>query len=156
MKNAYLLIGLCMVLCGCGEDAPPTKNSSYTTPTFKKSEPAVASPAPQEQQKVAGAQAAQSSQPAQPIQAAQVSVPPTTATGAPPTTVTSSAATSSAPAKDSKIPSQRPATQVMGDASAAIDYGTGAVPIAAKRKQADKIQSIQDQHNQKMKKALGE
>jgi hypothetical protein len=122
MKNISLIFGLCMMLCGCGEDAPPLKSNSYTPPAYKKSEPAVVAPAP------SGA----TNRTAQPA---------------------STAAT--APAKDTKVtPLQRPATQILNDATAVVDYGMGTTPISAKQKQSDKIQSIQNQHNQDTQKAL--
>ena len=124
MKNVSLLFGLCLMLCGCGEDAPPSKSDSYTPPTYKKNEPAVVTPK----------QSAPASRTAQPASAAVT-----------------------APAKDTKgTPLQRPATQILNDASAVVDYGMGATPISAKQKQSDKIQSIQNQHNQDMQKALKE
>lgn len=33
-----------MMLCGCGEDAPPLKSNSYTPPNFKGNEPAASAP----------------------------------------------------------------------------------------------------------------
>ena len=121
MKNIVPVFGLFLILCGCGEDAPPSKSGSYTPPAFKKSESTVVSPAQ-------SAPAAQTTQPA-------------------------SAAAD--PAKDTKgTTMQRPATQIINNASATVDYGMGATPISAKQKQSDKIQSIQNQHNQDMQKAL--
>jgi hypothetical protein len=124
MKNVLSILGLCLMLCGCGEDAPPSKSGSYTPPTFRKNEPAVVAPVQPEAAKTAA------SQPTQPATAA------TTA------------------AKDTKTPMQRPSTQILNDAAAVVDYGTGATPLNVKKKQTDKIQSIQNQHNQDMQKAL--
>ena len=36
----FLISGSCLMLCGCGEDAPASKSNSYTAPNFKKQEPA--------------------------------------------------------------------------------------------------------------------
>jgi hypothetical protein len=119
MKNILLIFGFCLMLCGCGEDAPPSKSNSYTPPAFKKNEPAVVSPA----------QAA-SSQTAQPA------------------TVT--------PSKDAQSTGQRVGTQIISDAAAVVDYGTGATPLTIKKKQTDKIQSIQNQRNQSTQKSLNE
>ena len=125
-KNIYLVLWLCLILSGCGEDAPPSKsNSFYTPPTFKKNESAVVSP----------------DQPARPQEAVTKTAQPVTA---------------AAPATDTKSAIQRPATQIINDAAAVVDYGTGATSLSIKKKQADKIQSIQNQNDQKMKKALNE
>ena len=127
MKNVLSVLGLSLMLCGCGEDAPPSKSGSYTPPTFRKNEPAVAAPVQPEAAKTAA------SQPTQPTQ-------------------TATAATTAA--KDTKTPMQRPSTQILNDAAAVVDYGIGATPLNVKKKQTDKIQSIQNQHNQDMQKAL--
>ena len=126
MKNFSLLFSLCLMLCGCGEDAPPLKSDSYTPPAFKKNESAVVAPV----------------QPA----TSQVTV----------TKVAQTVATA-APEKDTKnAPLQRPATQILNDAAAVVDYGTGATPLTAKKKMTDKIQSIQNQQNQNTQKTLNE
>ncbi|MFA6291059.1 MAG: hypothetical protein WC637_04720 [Victivallales bacterium] len=137
MKNIFPVIGLCMFLCGCGEDAPPTKSNSYTPPVFKKNEPAVAAPV----------------QPAtvQPA-TAQPAAKPTAAQTAQP-----AVAAATAPVKEAKgTPLQRPATQILNDAAAVVDYGTGATPLTAKKKMTDKIQSLQNQQNQNQQKVLNE
>ncbi len=124
MKNIFLAFGLCLMLCGCGEDAPPSKSDSYTPPAFKKNEPAVVAP-----------------------------VQPATSQAA----VSQTAQPAAAPAKDTKnAPLQRPATQILNDAAAVVDYGTGATPLTAKKKMTDKIQSIQNQQNQNTQKTLNE
>jgi SAM-dependent MidA family methyltransferase len=121
MKNILSVVGLCLILCGCGEDAPPSKSSSYTPPVYNKNEPAVVAP-PQ-------TSAAQTAQPAP--------------------------ASAKSPEKDTKgTAMQRPATQILNDAAAVVDYGTGAAPLTAKKKMTDKIQAIQNQQNQNMKKNL--
>ena len=126
MKTVIPLFGLCLMLFGCGEDVPPSKSDSYTPPTYKKNEPVAVAP-------VQPAPAAQ----ATPAKAAQ----PAPATAA--------------PAKDTKnTGQQRLSSQILNDASAVIDYGTGATPLNVKQKQADKIQSIQNQHNQDTQKSL--
>ncbi|MCX6984735.1 MAG: hypothetical protein NT118_08305 [Lentisphaerae bacterium] len=38
MIYRFFIFGLCLMLCGCGEDAPPSKSNSYTPPEFKKNE----------------------------------------------------------------------------------------------------------------------
>jgi len=127
MKNIFLVFGLCLMLCGCGEDAPPSTSDSYTPPTFNKNKTAItasAQPAPAQTGTV------KTSQPAAP------------------------AAT---PAKDTKNAGQLPSSVgFAGGAGAVVDYGMGAVPLNIKRKQSDKIQSIQNQHNQATQKALNE
>ena len=133
MRNILPVLGLCLMLCGCGEDAPPTKSNSYTPPVFKKNEPAVVAPvqAAAAQSATAQTTAAQTAQPA--------------------------AAAATAPAKDAKgTPLQRPATQILSDAAAVVDYGTGATPLTAKKKMTDKIQSIQNQQNQNQQRVLNE
>jgi hypothetical protein len=130
MKNIIPVLGLCMFLCGCGEDAPPSKSNSYTPPVFKKNETAVAAPV----QPAA-------TQPATSQATASKTVQPAT--------------TAAVPAKDTKTPLQRPATQVLNDAAAVVDYGTGATPLTAKKKMTDKIQAIQTQQNQNTQKSLG-
>ncbi len=112
------------MLCGCGEDAPPSKSNSYTPPDFKKNEPATVSPA----QPVASQ--GTTSQTAQPAAAT--------------------------PAKDARSTGQRVGTQIISDAAAVVDYGTGATPLTIKKTQADKLQSIQNQRNQSTQKALTE
>lgn len=129
MKNAILLSSLCMMLCGCGEDAPPTKpGSSYTPPDYKKSEPALVSPS-------------------QPVQAAP-------ATQAAPVQ-TAKPATTAAPAANTGG-TGRPGTQILNDAAAVVDYGTGATPLNVKKKQTDKIQAIQNKYNQGTNKAIND
>jgi uncharacterized protein YceK len=120
MKNILLVFGLCLIMSGCGEDAPPTKSNSYTPPTYKKNDAAVVAPA----------------QPA--------------------TTQTNTAQSTAAAAPATKNTLQRPGTQIINDAAAVIDYGTGATPLSIKKKQTDKIQSIQNQYNQRTNKALNE
>lgn len=127
MKNVLSVLGLCLMLCGCGEDAPPLKSNSYTPPVFNKNEPAVVAPV-----QPATAQAP-ASKPAQPA-----------------------AATATAPAKDTKSTGQPASMGVIGGVVAVVDYGTGATPLNIKKKQADKLQSIQNQHNQNMQKSLNE
>jgi hypothetical protein len=140
-KNIYLVLWLCLILSGCGEDVPPSKsNSFYTPPTFKKNESAVVSPDPPARPQ------SPVTKTAQPAAAATQAAPPQTA----------QPATAAAPATDTKSAIQRPATQIINDAAAVVDYGTGATPLNIKKKQADKIQAIQNQNNQKMKKALNE
>lgn len=129
MKNFLLVSGLFLMLCGCGEDAPPTKpGSSYTPPTYKKSEPAVAAPA-------------------QPAQVAPVTQGAPVQTAQPAAASTPAAGTSN---------TGRPSTQILNDASAVVDYGTGATPLNIKKKQTDKIQAIQNQYNQKTNKSINE
>lgn len=129
MKNFLLVSGLCLMLCGCGEDAPPTKpGSSYTPPAYKKTEAAVAAPA-QPSQAAPAAQAA-------PVQTAKpaAAAAPATASGS----------------------TGRPSTQILNDAAAVVDYGTGATPLNIKKKQTDKIQAIQNQYNQKTNKSIND
>ena len=112
------------MLCGCGEDAPPSKSNAYTPPAFKKNESTTVSPAQPATAQVASSQTAQ----------------PATAT----------------PSKDAQSSGQRIGTQIISDAAAVVDYGTGATPLTIKKKQTDKIQSIQNQRNQSTQKALNE
>ncbi|MFA6567561.1 MAG: hypothetical protein WCS96_05060 [Victivallales bacterium] len=124
MKNVLLIFGLCLMFCGCGEDAPPSKSDSCTPPAFRKNEPVAGAP-----------------------------VRPTTAKATPSGTAKTAAAT---PEKDTKNTGKSVSTQIIGDAAAVVDYGTGATPLTIKESQADKIQSVQDQRNQSTQKALNE
>jgi hypothetical protein len=125
-KNIYWAFGLCLMFCGCGEDTPPSKSDSFYTPPTFKKNESAV---------------VSPDQPARP-QA--------------PVAKTAQPATAAAPATDTKTAIQRPATQIINDAAAVVDYGTGATPLNIKKKQADKIQSIQNQNDRKMKKALNE
>ncbi len=142
MKNIITVLGLCLVLCGCGEDVPPSKSDSYTPPVFNKKETAVVAPV----------------QPAaaQPAAAKTTAAQPATQATATQTAQSASAATT-APVKDAKgTPLQRPANQILSDAAAVVDYGTGATPLTAKKKMSDKIQSLQNQQNQNQQRVLNE
>ena len=114
MKNLVVISILSLMLCGCGEDAPPSKSgSTYIPPAFSK-ESAVGS------------------------------------TNQPAATATKNTASSSAGNKNSD-------SKGMGfveGAAAVIDYGTGSTPLTIKKKQEQKIQQLQDQHNKAMNRAI--
>lgn len=143
MKNIFPVFVLCLILCGCGEDAPPPNpNSSYTPPTYKKSEPAVGVPV----QPAAATQPI----PATPVASAQATKPAT-----PQTTPTKTAQpTAAATPATGTGNTGRPSTQMINDASVALDYGTGAATLNVKKKQEDKIQAIQNQYNQGTNKSI--
>ncbi len=104
---------LSMVLCGCGEDVPPTKSSSYVPP---------------ELQKDTSANFANQSQ-----------------------ANTANKGNSAAQKK-----STGKGTGFLEGASAVVDYGTGATPLSIKKRQEQKIQQIQDQHNSDINRAIRE
>ena len=144
MKNIIPVLGLCMVLCGCGEDAPPTKSNSYTPPVFKKNEPAVAAPVQAATPQAASTSAKPAAQPATQPAAAQ------------PATAQPAASNTSQSAAVSNTSGQPASMGIIGGTAAVVDYATGATPLTAKKKMTDKIQSIQNQQNQNQQRVLNE